>query len=65
MKKCKINLNKIRTNKGGKKSSLYLRYQQAKYKNMNKSFNSVSLNDKIDTLILIKSNEVLKNFKKR
>ena len=59
-----INLNKIRTNKGGKKSSLYLRYQQARYKNMNKNFNSIALDDKIDTLILIKSEEVLKNFKK-
>ena len=66
MNKFRINLNKIRNNKGGKNSSLFLRYKQAKNRmNIKPKFDNIKLNDKIDTLILIKSNEVLKNFKNK
>tara|TARA_R110000824_G_scaffold74092_8_gene188610 strand:- start:585 stop:782 length:198 start_codon:yes stop_codon:yes gene_type:complete len=64
--KFKINLNKVRNNKGGSNSSLYLRYKQVKNRmNIKTKFDNITLNDKIDTIILIKSNEVLKNFKNK
>ena len=64
--KFKINLNKVRNNKGGNTSSLYLRYKQVKNRmNIKPKFDNITLNDKIDTIILIKSNEVLKNFKNK
>ena len=58
MKEFKIKLNSFKKSQ----KDLLKRHRFLSKRNRN-NFDNISLDNKIDTLILIKSNEVLKNFK--